>query len=524
MSNFVFNHFFGFSIDITFLLLYNSCVMAEKKKISTKIKNYQIKEKKARKELLEVIESEIDNSKKPKEITIEKADFVEAKSNRDTATKMVAEKVWGVNKDKDASIGKKQRIIKRVFTLAFIIFVVGVLVYTAYNDFFAPGERELPSWDNIKALLVDSWFYLIVAIACLIGSLFAKGGKLAIMCKKMTGKVHFKTCFETGIIGTYYNNITPLAVGGQPFEIYHLSKHGVHGGVAASLPIAAYITNQLAFVILGGISLALYSTNALGLPAMLTDTFGVAFTAMTVVGMVCCSIMPLLVLLFCFMPKTCSKIVQFVMYLGGKMRLIRDPKKATVKTIKNIIHNADCLKKLAKSPFVLLSTFFLSFIEHILNASIAFFVLLAFTFPAKVLYPTGLPGFGLLYAQVLQMCFMLFLSVSFIPTPGNAGAADLSFFNLFQKGLPAGFAFPAMTLWRLFSFYSSIIIGFVFANVKKKNDKKREAIALEQASKQHEIQNALSSKIPSEVEQTLTDQPIDEDALDQTIIKDDQIT
>ena len=450
--------------------------MAEKKKISTKIKDYQDREKKSKKELLEVIETEIDHSKKTKDVHFENADFVEKKSCKKTATKMVAEKMWGLNPEKDATIGKKQRIIKRIFTFTFIIFVVGVLFYTAYNDFFAPGgNRKLPEWSDFKALLHDSWYYLVFAMLCLLGGLLAKGSKLAIMCKKTTGKFHFKTCFETGIIGTYYNNITPLAVGGQPFEIYHLSKHGVHGGVASSLPIAAYITNQLAFVALGGISLALYTTNVLKLPSSLAVFTG-AFTAMTIVGMICCSVMPLLVLLFCFLPKTCSKLVQLIMYSGGKLRIVRDPKKTTIKIIKTIVQNAECLKTFAKSPLVLLSSFFLSFMEHILNTSMAFFVLLAFTFPGTTLYEGATPNLGLLYLQVLQMCFMLFLSVSFIPTPGNTGAADLSFFNLFKQGLPAGFAFPAMAVWRFFSFYSSIIIGFVFANIKKRNDKKRQAL------------------------------------------------
>ena len=450
--------------------------MAEKKKISTKIKDYQDREKKSKKELLEVIETEIDHSKKTKDVHVENADFVEKKSCKKTATKMVAEKMWGLNPEKDATIGKKQRIIKRIFTFTFIIFVVGVLFYTAYNDFFAPGgNRKLPEWSDFKALLHDSWYYLVFAMLCLLGGLLAKGSKLAIMCKKTTGKFHFKTCFETGIIGTYYNNITPLAVGGQPFEIYHLSKHGVHGGVASSLPIAAYITNQLAFVALGGISLALYTTNVLKLPSSLAVFTG-AFTAMTIVGMICCSVMPLLVLLFCFLPKTCSKLVQLIMYSGGKLRIVRDPKKTTIKIIKTIVQNAECLKTFAKSPLVLLSSFFLSFMEHILNTSMAFFVLLAFTFPGTTLYEGATPNLGLLYLQVLQMCFMLFLSVSFIPTPGNTGAADLSFFNLFKQGLPAGFAFPAMAVWRFFSFYSSIIIGFVFANIKKRNDKKRQAL------------------------------------------------
>ena len=479
--------------------------MAENKKISTKIKDYQVKEKKARKELLEVIHSEIVDSKKPKEVHIVKADFVDLKSSKKTASKMVAEKMWGLNPEKDATVGKKQRIVKRIFTFAFIIFVVGVLIYTAYNDFFAPGgDRKLPEWSDFKALLHDSWYYLVFAMLCLLGGLLAKGSKLAIMCKKTTGKFHFKTCFETGIIGTYYNNITPLAVGGQPFEIYHLSKHGISGGTAASLPIAAYITNQLAFVSLGAISMLLYTNNILKLPSSLA-VFTDAFLAMAMIGLICCSIMPLLVLLFCFMPKTCSKIVQFFMYIAGKLRLVRDPKKATIKTIKSIIQNAEGLKKLAKSPLVLLSSFVLSLIEHLLSTSIAFFSLLAFTFPGTTLYQGATPSFGILYLQVMQMCFLLFLSVSFIPTPGNSGAADLSFFNLFKQGLPAGFAFPAMAVWRFFSFYSAIIIGFVFANVKKRNDKKRQ--------KQH-TQNIQNNK------QILKDNDVDNDKVSDALSND----
>ena len=78
------------------------------------------------------------------------------------------------------------------------------------------------------------------------------------------------------------------------------------------------------------------------------------------------------------------------------------------------------------------------------------------------------------WLQICQLGAMLLLSVSFIPTPGNSGAADLSFYVLFAVGLPAGFAFPAMVVWRLISFYSYIIIGFIFATLKKRSDLKKQ--------------------------------------------------
>ena len=36
-----------------------------------------------------------------------------------------------------------------------------------------------------------------------------------------------------------------------------------------------------------------------------------------------------------------------------------------------------------------------------------------------------------------------------------------------------GFAFPAMIAWRLVCYYSTVIIGFVFINLKNKADKKK---------------------------------------------------
>jgi uncharacterized membrane protein YbhN (UPF0104 family) len=75
---------------------------------------------------------------------------------------------------------------------------------------------------------------------------------------------------------------------------------------------------------------------------------------------------------------------------------------------------------------------------------------------------------------------VLYAAISFIPTPGNSGAADASFYTLFKVGLVsvAGLSFPAMLLWRLLSFYSFIIIGFTFTTLKRKSDRRKEKAGL----------------------------------------------
>ena len=371
----------------------------------------------------------------------------------------------------EAQTSKKQKYFKLFCSLFFVVLVVGVLIGTAINDF--GGGEPLPPWSEIVSIFTSNWYYLLLSLFSLFLCLFFKGLKHTIMCKSMTGRWHFKTCMETGVVGLYYNNITPLAVGGQPFEIYHLSKHGVHGGVASSMPIATYILNQIAFVILGILSLVLYTNNVLNIPSEMVGVMPTVTSILAIIGLSLGMFMPLLVLLFSLMPRVGTNLVKFVVFIGKKLKIVKKPEELKYKTTKTVIHNSKCLKKIATNPIVFISTFLLSFLEHFANCSIAYFTLkfFGFNWPA-----TGIAE----WAQVVQLCLILYAAISFIPTPGNSGAADLSFYLLFKTGLGTsggekygGLAFPAMIMWRLLSFYSFIIIGFMFVNIKKRVDHKK---------------------------------------------------
>lgn len=418
-----------------------------------------------------IIEVPIEEAKKqakdnPPEI--KKADFFEDKDGKSFGKQVIMPQVLGIKKE-DKAISKRKKILKIVVVSLFIVFVVGVLAYTFYNDFFA-NPQPFPTGEELLKIFSSGWFYLLCALLSLSLCYIFKALKLSVSCKSLTGKFHFKTCLETGIIGHYYNSVTPLAVGGQPFEIYHLSKHGIHGGVASALPIATYILNQFAFVISALIFLLLLRYNALCLPPELLGTIPPAYTALAVVGMVCCAALPLMVAIFCLTPRFGSRIIRGLIRFGAKLKLIKDPQKTTYKTIKNIFHNSQCVKSLFVKPASALLSFFLSFLEVLATASIAYFSLKTFG------YPTFNSVGGVLeWLQICQISVLISCAVSFVPTPGNAGASDLSFFEVFKIGLAGGLAFPSMMIWRSMSFYAYIVIGFVFATLKKRADRRREA-------------------------------------------------
>lgn len=380
---------------------------------------------------------------------------------------LVMAKVFGINDDKQ--VDRRQKILKNVFTAVFIVLVVGVLAYTFYKDFFT-GDSDQLDFAALGEIFSKCWGYFILALLSLLFCYLCKGTKLSVLCKETTQKWHFKTCMETAVIGLYYNYVTPLAVGGQPFEIYHLSKHGVHGGVASALPIATYILNQFAFAIIGLFSLIAYNTGLFSRTGQIINIDVVPFNVLAIIGLLCCMLMPVIVILFCMLPNAGTKLVSWAIKLGGKLRIVKEPEATTAKTIKNIRHNSKCLKQLASAPLAFITAFLLSFLEHLSLSSIAYFTLKFFGFDAP-----DVSGF-IEWTQVVMLCSILYAAISFIPTPGNSGAADLSFYVLFSTGiLVKGGGFSAMLVWRILSFYSFIIIGFIFTTAKRRSDKKKAA-------------------------------------------------
>jgi uncharacterized protein (TIRG00374 family) len=153
------------------------------------------------------------------------------------------------------------------------------------------------------------------------------------------------------------------------------------------------------------------------------------------------------------------------MRLGAKLRLIKNPEVTTFKTLRNVIQNSKCIKKVAATPWLFIVEFILSLGEALALTSIAYFTIKFFG------WNDSLDGF-MEWVCILQVCFILYSAISFIPTPGNSGGAEFSFAMVFAS-VGTGFVFPAMITWRIISFYAFIIIGFLFLNAKKRAEKKK---------------------------------------------------
>ena len=83
-----------------------------------------------------------------------------------------------------------------------------------------------------------------------------------------------------------------------------------------------------------------------------------------------------------------------------------------------------------------------------------------------MMFPNALVAYGWtpsweLWFEVTRITFFIYCATTFIPTPGNSGAMDGTFYGLFRSVLytVAGASFTCMMIWRVYSFYIYLLLG-----------------------------------------------------------------
>lgn len=358
--------------------------------------------------------------------------------------------------------GKKSKhnsVIRRISTkpvlvILFILINVAVIAATATAEF---GNSE-----NAAELsdIVINWWLLIPAALCFLTALTLEIHKYILMMKEMSrDKDNFdrkharKVARRTVLLGKYYDNITPAAVGGQPFQIYYMRKNSnLPNGVSTSIPIFGMIAGQIGFIIVAGICFLFGSLSIDNAALIGTACFGLLFYAFW----------PVVVMIATFLPKSAKELIGVTVKGLAKIHLVKNKQKTIEKVEFEVDEYAKSVRKILKTKGLFLKTVLLSIGFSVLVGVIPFFVLTAFGGEVDFL-----------------PCFVITIAVTaavyFVPTPGNAGAAEGTFFVVFSA-LSEGYVFWAMLVWRFFSYYVYILMGpIIYArmHLEKRRKKKR---------------------------------------------------
>lgn len=367
--------------------------------------------------------------------------------------KYVVDDLYQAEEKIEKTSGKKKK--KWISILALVLnlcVIAGIFIYYGLTE-------------NIKSLselltMGVKWQYILCAVLAFAGYLIVESLKYFQLIKKTTGRYRWKLAMGTMIMGAYYDNITPLSSGGEPYQIYHLNKNGVPGEKATSIPLMKHIIWLLAFV-------------SLGIAVLIVNEFCQFTTSILIkiggsIALILNGSIVLLIFFFSISKRTAQILVIKVLKLLHKMHIIKNYKVTFFKVVKFVRNYQKTIKTLAKSVSTWIIQFLLAIGSYLSLFSIVYFIYLAF--------PHAIDGLSWGY---IVCCMMLCELVTVIaPLPGGTGFAEFSFSAIFARLFSAEIIPWALIVWRVITYFSYLVLGggniirnFIKGKIKEKKQK-----------------------------------------------------
>ena len=348
----------------------------------------------------------------------------------------------------------KKLFKKPALIVVFVLINVAVIAITAFSEF--GNSNNAAKLSDVKL----NWWFLIPAIICFLVAITLEISKYVLMMREMTrDKSKFdrkranKVARRTVLLGRYYDSVTPAAIGGQPFQIYYMRKNSkMPDGVSTSIPIFGMISGQIGFIIIAVLCFLFGSLSINNAMLIGTACFGLLFYAFW----------PVTVMIATFLPGATAELINVVMKFLAKIKIVKNKKAMISKVEYEVNEYAKSVRRILKTKGLFIKTVAMSVAFHILISMIPFFVLTAF-------------GGNVDFLPCFVTTVAVTSAVYFVPTPGNAGAAEGTFYVVFSA-LSSGYIFWAMLVWRFFSYYIYVLMGPIIyfrMHLEKKNGTKK---------------------------------------------------
>ncbi|NUU95111.1 hypothetical protein XO10_02235 [Marinitoga sp. 1135] len=326
-------------------------------------------------------------------------------------------------------IFNKKMIIKNILLAIFIGLAVNI-VFIFYSDFEKIKETIL------YTKLSDFFIPFIIFIAVYI----IEAIRLDIVLRSLGHKITFKDAFTNSVINYLFTYITPLAMGGQPFQIYHLKMLGIKARESTAMISSKFIEYQytVIFLIVVFISKIKFIVNqeVLSYKVLLggftvTIIFSIFFTALLVE--------PLLVI------KILKKFPKL------KKKRILKLESWTMELRENI-------------AFLWKKNFFVMVIDIILGI----LSLMIQSYTLYVVFSYKIQNFNLDFFTFFPLYLLVYLLVFYFPTPGSSGGLEavyvLIYSSIFKN---SSNVLISILIWRIATYYFQIVFGLIMLFLNK---------------------------------------------------------
>jgi uncharacterized protein (TIRG00374 family) len=313
---------------------------------------------------------------------------------------------------------------QRAFRIALLVLPLGVLGNIAYT--WLGTDRAL-----LQSLNALPRAYLFAALALTLTPWITGSLRLLVWSRFFGHRIPLTELLRMTLVVDLGAAVSPTAIGGEAFRWGMLVRHGVRPGQAATLALMPKLEDAAFFAI--ALPAAIVWTAAWRLPVVAGSSRLLSDNALSVIAVAALiGLIAWLIMRGALRGHAGDGLRRSGLRVWGRPR----------RRLRRTMHDA-------RAAFALIAT----------RGKARFALTLTFTalhWIARYSVITALALFlGVPFDPILfwLLQWVVFTLMSFVPTPGAAGGAEVAFTAVYATLLPSGFIGLATAAWRMFTFY-----------------------------------------------------------------------
>lgn len=326
---------------------------------------------------------------------------------------------------------KEKKNLQQVFSFLLLLITLVVVVCIGLNG------NEL---DELGAALQRlSPVFLLLCVACWALYVLFNALTMYHFLRVQGYPIKLGQNLHAAMTGIYYCNVTPGATGGQPMEMYALSKYGVPVGVSGSGMAVKFVVFQTVLLITGAVLWVWH--------ADFVREYAQSSWWFILLGYLANFFTIGMVILMAISRKAVRWVIAKCILIGCKLHLCKDPDASRMKWENHCVSFLDSVQLMIRRPRDLVIQCLIAF-GHLMSLML---VILA------VYHALGLQAVSNM--QLITMGVLLYIGASYTPLPGASGAQEAGFAVMFRGIFPDALLFVALMIWRFCTYYLSVLAG-----------------------------------------------------------------
>lgn len=326
-----------------------------------------------------------------------------------------------------AFVEKHKYLLSALFFIL-LIYITGTVIF-----------KQQSFSEIVQTIKLVNPYYLLLGVGMMGVFAFCETVNMHLLFKGLNQRIPFFRCIEYVYVGFYFASITPASLGGQPMQMYYMSKDKINVSVSSLVILLYFVVYQFVLLLFCGI---MYIANYAFIHVIVYSIRFLLFYG------ICASLFLISFVLFVFFSKnSVMKVINGLVNFLAKIRIVKDKDKTLAKAHTQMDEYVSGVEYL-KTHLVLLGKLCcVTFMQYMAFFSVPYCVYRSF----------GLKSYS--YFNLVAAQSMIHLSAASLPIPGAVGAAENSFYLMFEYIYPKNMVVPAMLLSRGISFYGFMIFS-----------------------------------------------------------------